>query len=98
MSAERQGAGATVVRFDAHPKAPRSMRDTGLEEGFLIDLLVKVIYRIGLERASEFSQVTKLSIAIIEEMLQLGQELKLVETLGQRGASPERKTQAHSTR
>jgi predicted ATPase with chaperone activity len=87
MSTERQGADATVVRFDAHPKAPRTMRDTGLEEGFLIDLLVKVIYRIGLERASEFSQVTKLSVAIIEEMLRLGQELKLVETLGQRGAS-----------
>ncbi|MFQ5566023.1 MAG: ATPase, partial [Paracoccaceae bacterium] len=76
-----------MVRFDAHPKPPRTMRDTGLEEGFLLDLLVKVMYRIGLERASEFSQVTKLSVVIIEEMLRLGQELKLIETLGQRGAS-----------
>ena len=57
MSAERQAADGTVVRFDAHPKAPRTMLDTGLEEGFLIDLLVKVMYRIGLERASEISQV-----------------------------------------
>jgi predicted ATPase with chaperone activity len=87
MSAERQVAGGTVVRFDAHPKSPRTMRDTGLEEGFLIDLLVKVMYRIGLERASEFSQVTKLSVVIIDEMLRLCQELKLIETLGQRGAS-----------
>ena len=74
MSTDRQVAGGTVVRFDAHPKAPRTMRDTGLEEGFLIDLLVKVIYRIGLERASEFSQVTKLSVAIIDEILRLGQD------------------------
>jgi len=87
MSAERQVAGGTVVRFDAHPKPPRTMRDTGLEEGFLLDLLVKVIYRMGLERASEFGQVTKLSVVIIDEMLRLGQELKLIETLGQRGAS-----------
>ena len=87
MSAERQVADGTVVRFDAHPKSPRTMRDTGLEEGFLIDLLVKVIYRIGLERASEISQVTKLSVVIIDEILRLGQELKLIETLGQRGAS-----------
>jgi len=87
MSVERQVAGGSVVRFDAHPKPPRTMRDTGLEEGFLLDLMVKVIYRLGLERASEISQVTKLSVAIVDEMLRLGQELKLIETLGQRGAS-----------
>ncbi len=87
MSAERQAADGTVVRFDAHPKAPRTMLDTGLEEGFLIDLLVKVMYRIGLERASEISQVTKLSVVIVDEILRLGQELKMIETLGQRGAS-----------
>jgi predicted ATPase with chaperone activity len=87
MSAERQAAGGSVVRFDAHPKPPRSMRDTGLEEGFLLDLMVKVIYRLGVERASEISNVTKLSVAIVDEMLRLGQELKLIETLGQRGAS-----------
>ena len=87
MSAERQAADGTVVRFDAHPKAPRTMLDTGLEEGFLIDLLVKVMYRIGLERASEISQVTKLSVVIVDEILRLGQELKMIEILGQRGAS-----------
>ena len=75
MSAERQVAGGSVVRFDAHPKPPRSMSDTGLEEGFLLDLLVKVIYRLGLERASEISNVTKLSVAIVDEMLRIGQEL-----------------------
>jgi len=87
MSAERQVSGGSVVQFDAHPKSPRTMRDTGLEEGFLLDLMVKVFYRLGLERASEISNVTKLSPAIIDEMLRLGQELKLLETLGQRGAS-----------
>jgi predicted ATPase with chaperone activity len=87
MSVERQAAGGSVVRMDAHPKPPRSMRDTGLEEGFLLDLMVKVFYRLGLERASEISNVIKLSVAIVDEMLRLGQELKLLETLGQRGAS-----------
>jgi hypothetical protein len=87
MSVERQVAGGSVVRFDAHPKPPRTMRDTGLEEGFLLDLMVKVIYRLGLERASEISQVIKLSVAIVDEMLRLGQDLKLIETLGQHGAS-----------
>jgi len=31
--------------------------------------------------------VTKLSVVIVDEMLRLGQDLKLIETLGQRGAS-----------
>ena len=63
------------------------MGETGLEEGFLLDLLLKAIYRLGLERASEISRVLKLSVGIIDELLQLALELKLVETLGQRGAS-----------
>jgi len=63
------------------------MQETGLEEGFLLDLMVKVFYRLGLERASEISHVIKLSVAIVDEMLRLAQELKLIETLGQRGAS-----------
>ncbi|HUS52674.1 MAG TPA: ATPase [Thermohalobaculum sp.] len=87
MSVERQVAGGSVIRMDAHPKPPRSMRDTGLEEGFLLDLMYKTMYRLGLERASEISNVIKLSVAIVDEMLRLGQELKMIETLGQRGAS-----------
>ncbi len=76
-----------MIQFDPNLRPPRSMRETGLEEGFLIDLLVKVMYRIGLERASEISRVVKLSAAVVDEMLRTAQELKLVETLGQRGAS-----------
>lgn len=87
MNASQKVVGGSVVHLDAHPKAPRSIRDTGLEEGFLIDLVVKVMYRIGLERASELSQVTKLSVAIIDEIIRSCQELKLIETLGQRGAN-----------
>jgi hypothetical protein len=87
MSVDQKVVGGTVVRFDAHPKPPRSMRDTGLEEGFLIDLLVKVLYRMGLERNNEISRVVKLSPVIVDQMLHIAQELKLIETLGQRGAS-----------
>jgi len=87
MSSDGQAIASSVVRFDAHPKPPRSMQDTGLEEGFLLDLMVKVMYRIGVERASEISNITKLGVGIVDEMLSLGQELKLIETLGQRGAS-----------
>ncbi len=85
MSSEQ--VAENVVNFELRPRAPRTMHETGLEEGFLLDLLLKIFYRIGLERPSEFSQVMKLSVGIIDELLQLAMELKLVETLGQRGAS-----------
>jgi len=87
MSSDSQAAASSVVQFGAHPKPPRSMQETGLEKGFLLDLMVKVMYRIGVERASEISNITKLGVGIVDEMLSLGQELKLIETLGQRGAS-----------
>jgi len=87
MSGDSGAAGKNVLRFDAHPRPPRSIRDTGLEEGFLIDLIAKVFYRLGLERASDISRVIKLSVGIVDELLTIMQDLKLVETLGQRGAS-----------
>lgn len=85
MSSEQ--VAENVIKLDPRPRAPRTMRETGLEEGFLLDLLLKVFYRMGLERASEISQVMKLSVGIVDELLQLALELKLIETLGQRGAS-----------
>ena len=85
--AEARAAGASPERHSGRPIAPHSMRETGLEEGFLIDLLLKVMYRLGLERASEISNVVKLSVGIVDEMFAVAMDLKLVETLGQRGAS-----------
>lgn len=80
-------AGALPQRDSGRPLAPRSLRETGLEEGFLLDLVLKVMYRLGLERASEISRVIKLSVGIVDELFGIAMELKLVETLGQRGAS-----------
>ena len=87
MSSDSGAAGKNVVRFDSHPRPPRSIRDTGLEEGFLIDLVLKMFYRLGIERTSDISRVIKLSPGIVDELLQIAQDLKLIETLGQRGAS-----------
>lgn len=87
MVSDSSAAGQNVVRFDSHPRPPRSIHETGLEEGFLIDLVLKMLYRLGLERTSDIARVIKLSPGIVDELLQIAQELKLIETLGQRGAS-----------
>jgi len=73
---------------DRHaPEVPHSIADTGLEEGFLVDLLVKTVYRMGLERPSEISDAMKLPASIVIKLIEHAQELKLMETLGQLGAS-----------
>ena len=87
MSSDSATAGQNVVRFGAHPRPPRSIIDTGLEEGFLIDLVLKMLYRLGIERVSDIARIIKLSPGIVDELLVIAQDLKLVETLGQRGAS-----------
>jgi predicted ATPase with chaperone activity len=69
------------------PPAPQRIADTGLDEGFLVNLLIKTIYRAGLERASEMSDALKLPASIIVQLIEIAQGQRLVETLGQLGAS-----------
>ncbi|MEM9761863.1 MAG: ATPase [Pseudomonadota bacterium] len=75
------------VRVIPAPQAPRSVAETGLDEGFLVDLLCKTIYRQGLERSTQMSAAMRLTVPIIERLLDVAKEAKLVETLGQLGAS-----------
>lgn len=56
------------VRVIPAPKAPRSVEETGLEEGFLVDLLCKTIYRQGLERSTQMSAALRLPVPIIERL------------------------------
>ena len=69
------------------PSAPITVLDTGLPQGFLIDLLVKTLYRQGLEAPTEMSEAMKLPISVINELIEDATEKRLVETLGQLGAS-----------
>ncbi len=69
------------------PPAPQTVAETGLTEGFLVDLLVKTIYRMGLERPSEIAAAMKLPVGIVGQLIETAQGMRMVETLGQLGAS-----------
>jgi len=75
------------VRVMHAPPAPRSIAETGLDSGFLVDLMVKTIYRAGLEQPSEISREMKLPVGIVNKLIEAAQSMKLMETLGQLGAS-----------
>ncbi|MEM8699194.1 MAG: ATPase [Pseudomonadota bacterium] len=71
----------------ASPAPPVSIADTGIEEGFLVQLLVKTIYRQGQEKVSEMAPALCLPPVVIEKLVQVARDQLLVETLGQLGAS-----------
>lgn len=86
-AALRMEAAPTGARRIEAPEAPKSMADTGLTENFLIDLMVKTIYRQGVERSSEIAAQMRLPMNVVESILDRAKAAKLVETLGQLGAS-----------
>ena len=71
----------------AGPAAPVSIEDTGLPEGFLVDLMLKTIYRVGLDKPSTIADSMKLPVGIVIKLIESAQAKLLVETLGQLGAS-----------
>ena len=69
------------------PPAPTKVAETGLDAGFLIDLMVKTIYRTGSERPSQVANHMCLPVGVVTELIEMAQDKKLIETLGQLGAS-----------
>ncbi|MGR3717628.1 MAG: hypothetical protein ACU0B1_12890, partial [Thermohalobaculum sp.] len=87
MTALRKPQAEASARLPHAPSPPRSIAETGLEPGFLVDLLVKTIYRMGLERPSEIGREMKLPVGIVIKLIEAAQSTKLMQTLGQLGAS-----------
>ncbi len=69
------------------PPALTSIQDTGLEPGFLVDLLLKTVYRMGLEQPGEIAKTMKLPVGVVNKLIENAQSKHLIETLGQLGAS-----------
>ncbi len=68
------------------PPAPRSIADTGLGLPFLVDLLVKTMFRRGMELPSQMSEELKLPRMIIEHLIEATTSQQLLQILGQPNA------------
>ena len=64
------------------PQPPTYIEDTGLEEGFLLDHLMKTMFRMGLEKPSDLAAAMKLPVRIIDQLLQTAVDNKLLVVLG----------------
>lgn len=71
----------------ALPKGPQSIAETGLSRNFLLDLMLKVMLRNGLERPSAISDAMCLSQVIVTNLLDNAKDKALVVIVGQLGAS-----------
>lgn len=69
------------------PTAPKSVLETGLPEPFLIGHLCKTVYRLNLEMPSEMAAELCISVQLVQSLIDICIEDKLMEALGQLGAS-----------
>ncbi|GHA50713.1 ATPase [Amylibacter ulvae] len=67
------------------PKAPRSIAETGLGTVFMRDLLIKTIFRTNLETVSQMSKALCVGASVLNELITICRDQKLIETLGKTG-------------
>lgn len=79
-------SGETVTPAGFMPRAPRSVEETGLNLGFLIDLALKVMYFEGFLSGYELTERMKLPYAgIVDQVLEFLKREKLCEVRGAGG-------------
>jgi hypothetical protein len=69
------------------PPIPKTIRDTGLDQSFLADLIMKHIHHLGEYKLADVSKRIKLPTAIIDPILEMLQREKMVEVRGATGLS-----------
>ncbi len=87
MNVRLESPVAPPKRMIPHPKPPMTLAETGLDPEFLADLLIKTIYRLNLAVPSEMSEALKLPVPLIEKLIEIAADKRLIETKGQLGAS-----------
>jgi energy-coupling factor transporter ATP-binding protein EcfA2 len=67
--------------LDEAPQAAVSIVDTGIDPVLLLELVVKGMYTENLEMASQIADAMKVSSSIVNQLLQVAKDRKLVESL-----------------
>ena len=67
------------------PPVPESVRDTGLSEEFIVDLLLKTLYVQGVRTGRQLTAAVRLPFTFVDDRLLSLQQRRLVEVLGTSG-------------
>ncbi len=69
------------------PPSPRTVEETGLDPGFLLDHMLRTIRRLGGETVTEIAGRLHVAPGVIEALIEAARESKLIQPLGARGAN-----------
>jgi predicted ATPase with chaperone activity len=69
----------------SQPPVPETVRDTGLSEEFIVDLLLKTLYVQGARTGSQLVSAVRLPFSFVDDRLLSLQQRRLVEVLGTSG-------------
>ncbi len=64
------------------PSPPRSLADVGLKVVMMRDILLKTMFRQNLEQVSELSKAVCLPVTVIQELVDLAREQRLLQATG----------------
>ncbi|SFJ25099.1 hypothetical protein [Albimonas pacifica] len=67
---------------DSAPPAPQTVEETGMTREFLLELIVKVMYRRGAETVSAVCGIVRISPGILSDLFEMLREERLIQTLG----------------
>ena len=78
--------GGAAERETPAPKAPSAVADTGLAESFLLELMMKQVYRMGLEWPSQMTAALCLPVQIVQHLIAVAEDFRLIEPMGRQSA------------
>jgi hypothetical protein len=71
--------------LQAAPEAPTTMADTGLQPSELLNLALKIMYSVRAETPSAVLDIIKLPNRVVQQILDMAKERRLVEVMGAAG-------------
>jgi hypothetical protein len=74
--------------LDEAPQAPETIEETGLDEQFLLQFVLKSVLMTGLETSPRLADYTHLPAPVVETILEIAKEKRLMEVLGMTSGHP----------
>ena len=74
--------------LDEAPQAPETIEETGLDEQFLLQFILKAALMTGLETSPRLGEYTHLPAPVVETILEIAKEKRLAEVLGMTSGHP----------
>lgn len=69
------------------PRVPRSLEDTGLNQSFLFEMVLRTLFTRGQMTAADLSQTLAIPFVVLNPLFQQMRKLMLIDIVGQRGGS-----------